>query len=132
MVQLSQMLGGTGANAGGAVPTWPPPGAFGGDVGTEQRAAGEGANADPLAGLGGLDGLGGLGGLGALGGLGNLQQLLGASPSQATTNGPPPEERYATQLEQLQNMGFTDARANLRALLMSGGSVEAALGILLD
>ena len=79
--------------------------------------------------------LGGVGGAGtdpaSMNPLAALASLGGAG-TQAPTDSRPPEERYATQLEQLQNMGFFDARANLRALLMSGGSVEAALSILLD
>ncbi|GAA5922434.1 hypothetical protein JCM1841_004908 [Sporobolomyces salmonicolor] len=43
-----------------------------------------------------------------------------------------PEERYATQLEQMQGMGFTDAARNVRALLAAGGSVEGAVAWLFD
>ncbi|MBW0491566.1 hypothetical protein O181_031281 [Austropuccinia psidii MF-1] len=43
----------------------------------------------------------------------------------------PPEERYQVQLGQLQSMGFTDARQNVRALLASGGNVEAAIEYIL-
>lgn len=43
----------------------------------------------------------------------------------------PPEERFEVQLGQLQAMGFTDARQNVRALLASGGSVEAAIEYIL-
>ena len=74
---------------------------------------------DPYAALAALGGLGG-GGLGGLGG--------GAPPVDTR----PPEERYATQLEQLNGMGFYDVQANIRALRLSGGSVEGAVGILLD
>lgn len=65
------------------------------------------AGGNPLAGLGGLGG------------------------SAAPADNRPPEERFATQLEQLQGMGFYDANANIRALLLSGGSVEGAVGVLL-
>lgn len=69
-----------------------------------------------LAGLfGGLGGLGGgLGGPGA------------GDPSQ------PPEERYKTQLEQLQTMGFVNKEVNLQALQATGGNVEAAVERLLS
>lgn len=40
-------------------------------------------------------------------------------------------EMYATQLEQLQNMGFLDEARNLRALRETAGSVEAAINMLL-
>jgi len=144
MARLSQMLGGTGfgdpAAGLGAVPggTWPPPGAFGmpeapnagnQNAGTAGAAPTTGAN--PLESLAQLQQL--LGGAGAghpplsaLAGLGGFPPAAGP-PADSR----PPEERYATQLEQLQSMGFYDARANLSALLMSGGSVEGAVGILL-
>jgi len=43
----------------------------------------------------------------------------------------PPEERFEVQLGQLQAMGFSDARQNVRALLASGGNVEAAIEYIL-
>lgn len=76
----------------------------------------------------GAGGLGGLGGLGALGGLGGF----GGGGAAASRDTRPPEERFSSQLEQMQAMGFYDGQANVRALLMSGGSVEGAIGILLD
>ena len=36
----------------------------------------------------------------------------------------PPEERFATQLEQLTTMGFIDREANLQALAASMGDVN--------
>lgn len=156
MAQISQMMGGSGMpglgglgdTGGGAA--WPPPDAFGpsDSNATPSSATPTGAAAgqnggttppNPLAQLqqlqqllGGGPGAGAgaanpwaaLGGLGGLGGMG----AGSAPPSDAR----PPEERYATQLEQMQAMGFSDARANLRALLMSGGNVEAAVAFLLD
>ncbi|KAI8906476.1 putative ubiquitin domain-containing protein [Gorgonomyces haynaldii] len=44
-----------------------------------------------------------------------------------TQNQQPPEERFQTQLRQLQDMGFFDAAQNVRALQMTGGNVEAAI-----
>lgn len=146
MTQLSQLMG--GHPGAGAAPAWPPPGAFGTSPAAQdsQRESGAGAGApgagtDPLAGLAQLQQM--LGGAGAgagttglnpfaaaLGGFGGMGGS-GAGGGQSTDSRPP-EERYASQLEQLQNMGFLDARANLRALLMSGGSVEGAVSILLD
>ncbi|KVI03001.1 Heat shock chaperonin-binding [Cynara cardunculus var. scolymus] len=43
----------------------------------------------------------------------------------------PPEERYATQLAQLQEMGFFDTRENLQALTATAGNVHAAVERLL-
>lgn len=144
MARLSQMLGGAGfgdpATGLGSAPgaAWPPPGAFGtpeAPRSSPQNAGATGAaptpGANPLESLAQLQQLlgGGAGtpSLSALAGLGGFPHAA-APPADAR----PPEERYATQLEQLQSMGFYDARANLSALLMSGGSVEGAVGILLD
>ena len=44
----------------------------------------------------------------------------------------PPEELYATQLEQLTAMGFADRAANIRALQATGGVVQAAIERLLQ
>ena len=49
-----------------------------------------------------------------------------AAPSQ------PPEERFQVQLQQLQDMGFYDASSNIRALLATGGNVNAAIEYLLQ
>ncbi|TVU48490.1 hypothetical protein EJB05_08128 [Eragrostis curvula] len=43
----------------------------------------------------------------------------------------PPEELYATQLAQLQEMGFFDTQENLRALVATAGNVHAAVERLL-
>lgn len=43
----------------------------------------------------------------------------------------PPEELYATQLAQLQEMGFFDTRENLQALAATRGNVHAAVERLL-
>jgi len=44
----------------------------------------------------------------------------------------PPAERFASQLVQLQEMGFVDGEANLRALIATGGNVNAAVERLLS
>lgn len=62
---------------------------------------------------------GGLGGLGGLGG-------AGGNPSQ------PPEERFKSQLEQLQAMGFVNKEVNLKILQETGGNVEIAVERLLS
>jgi len=43
----------------------------------------------------------------------------------------PPEERFHVQLQQLNDMGFWDATQNIRALLATGGEVNAAIEYLL-
>jgi len=65
-------------------------------------------------------GMGGLGG--ALGG-------SGSPPPPADTR--PPEEMYADQLRQLNDMGFFDFDQNVAALRRSGGSVQGAIEQLL-
>jgi ubiquilin len=52
-----------------------------------------------------------------------------ASPQPADTR--PPEEIYADQLRQLNDMGFTDFDRNVAALRRSGGSVQGAIEQLL-
>ena len=56
----------------------------------------------------------------------NNPAMMGAFQPQAQ---PPqnPEVLYATQLQQLQEMGFYNAQDNIRALQMTGGNVEAAV-----
>jgi len=48
-----------------------------------------------------------------------------------TTPNVPPEQRYATQLSQLQEMGFFDTQENIRALSATSGNVHAAVERLL-
>jgi len=43
----------------------------------------------------------------------------------------PPEQLYATQLTQLQEMGFFDTQENIRALIATSGNVHAAVERLL-
>ncbi|KNC97806.1 uncharacterized protein SPPG_06801 [Spizellomyces punctatus DAOM BR117] len=59
-----------------------------------------------------------------------LQMLMGGNPNAAglaPQDSRPPEERFATQLRQLQEMGFFDATENVRALTLTNGNVEAAV-----
>lgn len=39
----------------------------------------------------------------------------------------PPEVRFQVQLAQLNEMGFYDSESNIRALLATGGNVQAAI-----
>jgi len=50
---------------------------------------------------------------------------FGGNPDQ------PPEERFASQLEQLASMGFVDRQANVQALIATMGDVNAAVERLL-
>ncbi|KAK4491485.1 hypothetical protein RD792_002235 [Penstemon davidsonii] len=66
------------------------------------------------------------------------QQLSQLSRQQSTLEGAqtgqgrvPPEELYATQLSQLQEMGFFDTQENIRALRATSGNVHAAVERLL-
>ncbi|KAK9987555.1 hypothetical protein SO802_027794 [Lithocarpus litseifolius] len=62
----------------------------------------------------------------------NMFGGLGAG-SLSVPNNPdvPPEELYATQLSQLQEMGFVDTQENIRALRATSGNVHAAVERLL-
>ncbi|GAA5882011.1 hypothetical protein JCM3774_003242 [Rhodotorula dairenensis] len=102
------MLGGLGAGAGGA----------GGQPQQQQQPdfAQAMAQMQQLFGSGG--GMGGFAAGGGGGVRGGQQQS--------------PEERYAVELEQLSNMGFTNPTRNVRALLASGGFVEGAIQWLFD
>ncbi|KAJ6531745.1 hypothetical protein B0H19DRAFT_1188355 [Mycena capillaripes] len=53
----------------------------------------------------------------------------GAAPPPADPR--PPEERFQVQLQQLQDMGFTNASQNVRALLATGGNVHSAIEYIL-
>ncbi|OIT34150.1 PREDICTED: ubiquitin domain-containing protein DSK2b-like [Nicotiana attenuata] len=53
---------------------------------------------------------------------------LGGVPNSSNV---PPEELYATQLAQLQDMGFFDTQENIRALVATAGNVHAAVERLL-
>lgn len=67
-----------------------------------------------------------MGGAG-MGGMGGM----GANPPAPADNRPP-EERYAEQLRQLNDMGFFDFDRNVAALRRSGGSVQGAIEHLLS
>ena len=72
------------------------------------------------------------GGMGGTSGLG-LGGGFGGPGSQTTpTDSRSPEERFQVQLQQLQDMGFTNASQNVRALLATGGNVHAAIEYILN
>jgi ubiquilin len=76
---------------------------------------------------GGFDLFGGAGGFGGGAGGG-----AGAAAAAAPADTRPPEERYADQLRQLNDMGFFDFDRNVEALRRSGGSVQGAIEQLLS
>eukprot|EP00262_Sarcandra_glabra_P016173 TRINITY_DN518_c0_g1_i2.p1 TRINITY_DN518_c0_g1~~TRINITY_DN518_c0_g1_i2.p1 ORF type:complete len:543 (-),score=94.52 TRINITY_DN518_c0_g1_i2:357-1985(-) len=62
----------------------------------------------------------------------NMFGGLGAGGlSVPNTSNVPPEQLYATQLTQLQEMGFIDTQENIRALTATAGNVHAAVERLL-
>lgn len=65
------------------------------------------------------------------GGMGDMGIGFGATPPPPVDNRPP-EELYAEQLRQLNDMGFFDFERNVQALRRSGGSVQGAINQLLD
>eukprot|EP00127_Corallochytrium_limacisporum_P003828 Clim_evm42s153 gene=Clim_evmTU42s153 len=85
-------------------------------------AGGEGAGAGGMSPEMMMNMMGGMGGLGGLGG-------AGATANQNDDR--PPEERYASQLRQLEEMGFTNQHDNIRALNVTNGNVSAAIERLL-
>ena len=91
-----------------------------------------GAGAGASAGVGAAAGGGGLGG--GSGGLPPWLLPLMGGPGLAQSppvDNRPPEERYAEQLRQLNDMGFFDFDRNIEALRRSGGSVQGAVEHLL-
>ncbi|KAL9610768.1 MAG: hypothetical protein Q9167_004551 [Letrouitia subvulpina] len=95
-------------------------GMLGGQTGNQGQGsagggeAGSGAPFNPFASLFGPGGLGGF-------------------PGNATApaDNRPPEERYAEQLRQLNDMGFYEFERNVEALRRTGGSVQGAVEYLL-
>ena len=55
-----------------------------------------------------------------------------ATPSTAPAAGQDPKEKYASQLQQMKDMGFINEQANLQALIATNGNVEAAVERLLS
>jgi len=115
------LFGGAGAGAGGGAPPFNPAllaALMGGAPPTTPPAAGAfGAGASPA---------------GPAPDLGAMYNLFGAAaqpPPPADSR--PPEERFQVQLQQLQDMGFTNASQNVRALLATAGNVHSAIEYIL-
>ncbi|KAG6875716.1 hypothetical protein C0993_007810 [Termitomyces sp. T159_Od127] len=145
-------LGGLGGGGGGGFPAPGVPGSAGANPSTTTNTSGAGTNTasqppsfNPF--MWGLPATGAAGGAGADGapaahvnpwGLNPamMQQFTsgyggaGAAPVQPADSRPP-EERFQVQLGQLNDMGFTNAAQNIRALLATGGNVHAAVEYML-
>jgi len=67
---------------------------------------------------------------GAAGGMGGMGGMGGAAANNPADTRPA-EERYASQLDQLVNMGFGDRPSNLQALQMANGDINQAINFLL-
>ena len=109
MQQMMQMMGGMN-NPGGAGGE-----AAGAAAGGDNNATG----ANPFGGFNPFM-------FGDFGGGGAPQQ------PQSPPDNRPPEERYADQLRQLNDMGFYEFERNVQALRRSGGSVQGAVEYLLN
>jgi ubiquilin len=66
------------------------------------------------------------------GDLGALRHLFQDPAAAAPTDNRPPEERFAQQLQQLNEMGFYDFDRNVQALRRTGGNVNGAIEYLLS
>lgn len=104
-----------------------------------QAQGGNNAAANPFAALLGLPPQGGQAGGFPQMNPEMMQQALqalglgmpGGGAAAASPDNRPPEERYADQLRQLNDMGFYDFDQNVAALRRSGGSVQGAIQHLL-
>ena len=101
---MGAMDGGTGANANP-------------DANSPNANSAAQAGFNPFAALQGMGGFGGAGGF--------------APPPPAPQDDRPPEDRYAEQLRQLNDMGFYEFERNIEALRRTGGSVQGAVEYLL-
>lgn len=83
-----------------------------------------------------MQSMGGQGGEGGGGAANPFASLFGGGGpgfgSPAATDNRPPEERYADQLRQLNDMGFFEFERNIEALRRAGGSVQGAVEYLLS
>lgn len=144
ILQLSNMYGnmfgnGAGAGAGAANPfsQFQTPAANTNTTQSSNTTSTPASGTTPGANPAGMPDFSSL--LGMLGGMPGMPGMPGATGAAGTgaaannaANQQPPEERYSTQLAQLQDMGFYDSAQNIRALTISGGRVEAAVEWLLN
>lgn len=105
MQQMMQMMGGMGGENPGST------------AGTGEAGATGGAAANPFGAFNPFMFGGAMGG--------------GEQQPQSPPDNRPPEERYESQLRQLNDMGFYEFERNVQALRRSGGSVQGAVEYLL-
>ena len=122
----------TPGQAGGSAQQPPinPFGSLFGNLGAAGAAPGAGAPGNPLDGLN-LESLQQFAQMMGLPGPGAAGATAAAAAAAAPPDNRPPEERYAEQLRQLNDMGFFDFDSNVAALRRSGGSVQGAIEHLL-
>ena len=96
----------------------------------QQMLAAMGGGAPPAA--PGNDGAAAFNPFASIFGPGGMMGGMGAgAPPAAPPDTRPPEERYAEQLRQLNDMGFYEFERNIEALRRTGGSVQGAVEYLL-
>ncbi len=106
-----------------------PPGGMMGFPGAGMGALGSMGFGSPNAGVNsGLDFSSLLGGPGITPAVANG----GSCPSATANPSEPPSVRFASQLRQLESMGFTDSDRNIRVLQQCNGCVNAAIERLLN
>ena len=110
---MQQMMNAMGGNPGQTNPT------NANANPNDPRGSAAGAGFNPFAALQAM----GYGGPGGGGGFG--------MPAPAPQDDRPPEDRYAEQLRQLNDMGFYEFERNIEALRRTGGSVQGAVEYLL-
>lgn len=123
---MRSMMGMSRGNAA-AANAFPAPGANPTVDGDSTNTAGDNASATPAAAANPFAGL-------FPNGIPPIDPLAlfgGAAPAAAPVDNRPPEERYESQLRQLNDMGFYDFDRNVEALRRTGGSVQGAIEYLL-
>lgn len=112
MQQMMQAMGGPGGMGGEQQPN---------ANAADPTGSAAGAGFNPFAALQAMGMGGGMGGPG----------FGSPPPAEAPRDDRPPEDRYAEQLRQLNDMGFYEFERNIEALRRTGGSVQGAVEYLL-
>ena len=132
---MMSMTGGAGG-AGGAGASFPAPGenpTVGGAATSETGASGTGSTGSGDSGSPGSSGAANPFAALFPGGMPPIDPaMFGGAAAPAPQDNRPPEERYESQLRQLNDMGFFDFDRNVAALRRSGGSVQGAIEVLLS
>ena len=114
--QVQARMGGAAAGAAPGAAAGAPPAPY--DLGAMMQLLNQNGSLPGLAG----------------GGVGAAAAAAAAAPAPPAPPAPPanPGQLYAAQLQTLTDMGFFDSDANLRALVSTGGNVQAAVERLLS